>query len=328
MLRFTRQGGLLLAVGLATATVAAAQSPPEPQFQAELDYGRISLEGRALDYAFVDPVGGLSGGGAIKRLNLDDELTPRFRVGWRIPGNTGAWLDARFWTWDGGGSATTGTRPNRIGALLASPDFAIGRSLVDRADSRAIQRATSYSLLLRWPITSGAHGPRFDAAAGLRGVRFEEERLTSYHANRSNVVLFEAVSNKQDVRAWGPAVEGRLSGSFGSRLTIGGSAEAAFLLGRIDFNATDQSIVDGSADRATIATREDERRDLTLFGGSLWLEVRLSRVVTIGAVYRFERWDGVADGARFVDDVSQNSAIVADGRATFTGPSIDLRLSW
>ncbi len=326
--RVTRSAGFLVAALLSLAWQTRADAPAPQSFLVELDYGPVSLQGRELDYAFVDPVGGLSGGGAIQRLDLDSRRTPRFRIAWRIPGKSGAWLDARFFTWEGDGNSSTGSQPGRIGALLASPDFAIGRSLVDRADATSEQRANSYSALLRWQLRDGIDGPSVSVAGGLRGVRFEERRLVTYRAERSESQLREFVSTTQDVQGWGPAMETTLGGRFGSRVNLGASFEAAFLLGRIDFDAVDQSFIDNSFDRATIATRSGERRDVLILGGSLWVDVRVSRAVTVGVAYRHERWTGVSDQVRFVDDVSQNSAIVGEGRATLTGPSLYARLMW
>ncbi len=321
----------LFLIAAATTQHAWAQAPGslrQPRFLLELDYGPVSLQGRDLDYAFIDPAGGLSGGGAIQRLALDSRQTPRFRVGWRMPGTSNAWLDARFFTWEGDGAASTGTQLGRVGALLASPDFAIGRSLVDSADARSDQRATSYSVLLRWQLRDEAEGPTVSLSGGLRGVRFEERRLVTYRANRSESQLVEFVSNKSDIQGWGPCAEASLGGRFGSRVRIGANVEVALLLGRIDSEAVDQAFIDNSFDRATIATRDGERRDLLIVGGAVWLDVLLSRTITLGAAYRHERWSGISDQTRFVDDVSQNSAIVSEGRATFTGPALYLRVTW
>lgn len=318
---------LILCVSCSPVTAVAADEPSPTQFLVEFDYGHARLSGRDLDYAFVDPVGGLSGGGAIQRLDLGAHELPAFRLGYKLPGASPRWIEVRFDRWEGRQTADTGTHPGAVGALWASPDFAIGRSLVDRASAVATDRASSYSVRLTWRLGRET-GPDLQLTAGLRAIRFEEESLVTYRAVRAEQRLQEVVSHHQDVRGWGPSVAVSWSDRFSRRVRVGATAEVALMAGRIDLDATDQSFIDGSFDRATIATRENQRRDLLVLGATLAVDVQLTRQLSAGLSYRFERWSGVSDRIQFVDDVSQNTASISEGRASFAGPSIRLRAEW
>jgi hypothetical protein len=328
--RAMRRGVMIAGLSCLSVAISRGQEPQEPlatQFVVEIDYGQARLYGRDLDYAFIDPVGGLSGGGEVQNLDFDAHELPAFGIGWKLPGAKQRWLDVQFSRWEGRDTADTGTRPGQVGALWASPDFAIGRSLVDRASAVATNRAGSYSVRLAWQLGQ-AGGPEIRLAGGVRAVRFEEESLITYRAERSGQRLQEVVSHRQDVRGWGPDVTISWSDQFGRRVRLGASGEAAILIGRIDLDASDQAFIDGSFDRATIATRDDQRQDLMLLGAALTLDVMITRHFSLGAGYRYERWSGVSERVQFLDDVSQNSATISEGRATIAGPSLRLRCLW
>jgi hypothetical protein len=327
-----------LASGAALTTPAVAEeraadpgrpapeaSDAEPRVVLQIEMFHAAPRNLSLDYAFFDPGGSLSGGGEVQTLAIGGRPETRLRFDWRPAGTGGASVGATLWEFDGAADAATGDRPAMIGALLASPDFAIGRSLVDSAEATTRVRGTLLDADLSWP--AGPAGPavlRF--CAGLRAFRFEQLYTVIYRAVRSGNNLEEFVTARNEARGLGPRGGVSFGYRLGRRVLVGGEIALALAIGEIEAEAGDTAFINGSLDRATRSQRPGTRRTFTHLDGAFRVEVLLAPRVALVVSHVYSAWSGVAVGERFVDDVSQNTALTVEQDVVFVGSTAGLRL--
>ncbi len=313
---------MALLAGLVWAFPARADEPA-PGLELVLDGWWMAPRGAERDYAFVAPEGGLSGGGEIRALVPERDLVPALRAGWRFPGPGAPQLRLTAWEQETRAAAATGLNPRAVGALLASPDFAIGRSLVDEAAAQSSLRATLVQLEAVWTVAPAA-GLAFEAAAGVRAFRFEESYTVRYAANLSGVAAEEIVTSVSDARGLGPCTA--LGARYGrGAWSLSAGFAAAFAVGDLEGSALDTALLDGTFDRATAVLRPATRTGFVQLGGQVGGSVRLAPRWTLEASYRFEWWPQVRREARFVDDVSQNTAVETGRAVVFEGLALGVR---
>jgi hypothetical protein len=321
---------------MSAATLAAgpaAQAPAKAQEGAvilQVEEWFVTPRNVDLDYAFIDTSGSLSGGGDIVTIAPSGKTVPRLRTAWRLPGESEASFGGSFWEIDAKGTSETGRHPSMVGALLASPDFAIGRSLVDSAEARTRIRATSIDADISWELERGGRA-KLGFAAGLRFFRYEENRAITYAAERFGEPLREFINSATDASGIGP--RGGLS--FGYRIGRRVVAEAdlglALAVGDLEGEATDAAFrdLDGDGtvdfDRATVVHRNGTRKAFSQFDGAVRLEVRIGERITAFTSYQYSEWRQVSVTQRFVDDLSQNSTLPIEGNAVFEGLAVGIR---
>jgi hypothetical protein len=309
------------AAGVETAPLSTPPAAKEPPgITVQVDGFHVTARGLELDYAFFDRTGGLSGGGEVITLPAGSELIPRFSLLYRGRADDLPAVGASIWELRQGGSSETGEHPAKIGALMASPDFAIGRSLVDSALAEEDLRATQVDAGAEW--TWGARERlTFGASVGLRLFRFERELFVRYDALRNGVRMKEFIQAKTDASGIGPRIAGNFDARFGC-VRIGGRAGIAMAVGDRSGEVTDSAFLDGSFDRATVATRPGQRKAFTQFEGRLTARIEVAPRVDITAAWDWVLWPGVTVDDRFVDDVSQNSSFSTEGDLVLEGISL------
>ncbi len=276
------------------------------------------------DYAYVDPTGSLSGGGEVQSLSYERKAVARVRAGWRL-GEGGPVVSASFLEHEVVGHAETGLQPGRVGALLASPDFAIGRSLADSATDDSRARGTQVDVDLAWEAAAG-HRARVELAAGLRLFRFERTTTVTYEATDfSGSDLLEIVRTSSDARGIGPKAAATFGYEVTRRVLFSAQLGLALPVGDIEAEGTDSAFVDGSFDRATEVTRRGTRRAFLQLDGDIGVEGGIARGLSASLSYRFSYWSGVAKGQRFVDDVSQNTTLPGEENVSIEGFALGLR---
>jgi hypothetical protein len=280
-----------------------------------------------VDYAFVDTSGSLSGGGRVQTLGHGREPVTRLFVGWKLatPGEP-VW-GARLWELDAATTSSTGAFPQQVGALLASPDFAIGRSLVDEAAAESRLRTTVVDGGVRW---HGGGGERawLGYELGLRVFRFEENVVVTYRATSTGPVLEQFVTRSSEARGIGPRGAVSFGYRLGRRTTLGAGLGLAAPIGDLESLTTDTALIDGAFDRATVVERPEQRLAFVQLELSLQLEVRLGAGWLLLAAYDFQTWSDVRSQLRFIDDVSQNTAIFGQADAAFEGARLGARYSF
>ena len=321
-----------MAVGIAlalasTLPVAARQEGESPKPPAasrilvQVEQWWASPRNLDLDYAFVNRTGTLSGGGEIFTLSEGPRAEPRFRLAWRASDDARTTAGATLWEFDGSASSSTGRHPSMVGALLASPDFAIGRSLVDFARARWRVRGTLVDADLSWTHDIGARA-LLNAAVGVRLFRFEHETGVIYGSDSSGSELREFINVTTDASGIGPRSEVFLGYRAGRRVVVGGHLGLALPVGRLKGEASDQAFVDGNFDRATVSNRPGTRRAFVQLDGGLSVEVRIASRVAASVSYLYMQWPRVTSTERFVDDVSQNTAFPVERDVVFEGLSV------
>jgi hypothetical protein len=311
-------GGLFLLVGAGEAS--AAEGEREGRVFVEVAAWRARAGTLDTDYAFFDPSGTLSGGGEIQSLSYETDRTLRLRAGWTF--GAGARVSATMFAHEAGGRGSTGVHPGQIGALLASPDFAIGRSLVDSAASQSSIRATEIGVEFAWEVARAGRG-RLEVGAGLCALRFERTTAATYEATDfSGRDLLEIVNVSTDARGVGPEISLRFEYPASGRASFFATGGVALAVGDLEATATDSAFVDGSFDRATVAARTGLRRAFPAFEGALGARGRIAGSLFGFLEYRAAYWAGLARLPRFVDDVSQNTTVSSGESLSLEGFSL------
>jgi hypothetical protein len=303
----------------------AESSPPagEPGAVLRIEGWSVTPRNADLDFAFVDENANLSGGGEVQTLGHESEGVGRFYAGWRLGTPSDAEVGARFWEYDGTAFAETGELTEQVGALLATPDFAIGRSLVDSAEAQSRLRATSVDAVFTW--NQGSRGAaRVSWSVGLRLFRYEEAATVTYRAERFDELLEEFVNTSTDAQGVGPLLGVAFDHGFGRRVRLGGSLAVAVPVGDLEGLATDTALIDGEFDQASVVDR-DESRAFVHLEGRLGVDFLLGRGWTLSLAYALEQWSGTRLELRFVDEFSSNSAVSDEADALFEGGLLGLR---
>lgn len=311
---------VLAVLVLASWTAAAADTGgPEREGGALLEIAAWWAAAGSLDtdYAFVDPSRSLSGGGEVQSLSYDRRATARLRAGWRFGG--GPALFATLFEHEAAGGAATGRRPGEVGALLASPDFAIGRSLVDSASSESCVRATEIAVGFAWEVAEGSRG-KLEVAAGLALFRLERTAVVTYEATDfSGRDLLEVVNVSTDARGMGPRAAVAFAYPASGRAGFFASAGLALLVGDLEARATDSAFVDGAFDRATAVSRPGSRRAFPALEAAVGVRGRIAGALSGFLEYRLSYWARVVRDQRFVDDVSQNTTLPGEQSLSLEG---------
>lgn len=313
---------LVLAGRTAAAAEAGGPGPGEGGARVEVAAWWAAAGSLDTDYAFVDPSRSLSGGGEVQSLSYDRRGTVRLRAGWRFAG--GPVVSATLFEHEAAGRAATGMRPGQVGALLASPDFAIGRSLVDSASSESRVRATEIGVDLAWEVAAGRQG-KLEVAAGIAVFRFERATAVTYEAaDFSGQDLLEIVNVSTDARGIGPRVAAAFAYPASGRAGFFASAGLGLFVGDLEATATDSAFVDGAFDRATVVSRPGTRRTFPAFDGAVGVRGRVAGALSAFLEYRLSYRSHVARGQRFVDDVSQNTTLAAEESLSLEGLALGL----
>jgi len=316
-------GLLLLAVPSVATAGGAGNEERSPGLVVEARAWWMAPKNVDIDYAFVDDSGSLSGGGEIRTLSYDRETLPRFYVGWALDRPGVPTIGVGFWQHETSASADTGDLPLQVGALLASPDFAIGRSLVDSASARSRIRATRLDFGLTFSLAPGER-VSIQAVAGIRVFRYEEDSTFTYRTDRSGLMLEEILTATADANGTGPLGSARFAYRFG-RVAIGLGLALAVPVGDLESESSDSAFVDGGFDRASVVDRPSARKAFVHLGGDLSVDVDLPRGWSINVAYAFEQWAATRATLRFIDDVSQNSAVAEEGDTVFEGVLLGVR---
>lgn len=322
---------VLLAVAGSNPASSAASSAVPTAASDPPDRAHLVLEARwwvpaaldtGFDYAFVDPVGGLSGGGEIRRVDPVRDSIPCLSAAYRLP--SGALVGVAAWESRSSGAAATGFIEARVGALLASPDFAIGRSLVDDARATIDVRGSSFEVFAQWRAVQSERSA-LDLRIAARAFRFERKAVVEYVATRNGLALTEFVQMSADSRGVGPAAAILARYRPVRRVALRGVLGLGVGIGDAEGQTSDRAFIDGELDRLTLVDRNGTRRSFLQVDGGLGVDVDLARGWTISVAYDYSRWSGVSQGQRFIDDVSQNTTIPVNDDVTFAGLSLSLR---
>ncbi|MDQ7005776.1 MAG: hypothetical protein Q9Q40_00935 [Acidobacteriota bacterium] len=306
---------LTLLAAAAPGSLLAQQGEPTGAV-AQIDLWTAAPAGMDLDYAFLTVPSGLSGGGALLSLAPERQATPRFSLAWRFGGRHRLQVGGAFWQYDAVASGETGPTDRAVGALLASPDFAIGRSQVDTARARLEMRASFFEAFLSWS-PPGNEG--LTLAAGVRGVRLQRQEVVTYGMEAFGTQLEEIINRRTDASAWGPVTRLAYQLPVGRHWSFEGGVTLAWVVGDVDIRAADSAFVAGSFDRATLV--ESRGRSVTglQVDGRLQIVRRLTSRLDLRAGWSFSHWGQMARAYRFVDDVSQNSAVIETDSVAFEG---------
>lgn len=310
--------GLLCMLALSTQTAAEPPSREEARVVLEIEGWWGAPRNLSLDYAFIASSGGLSGGGEVQTLEPGRRTEPRLRAAWQ-PGFEGApRIGAAFWSTRLEERDGTGRRPGGVGALLASPDFAIGRSLVDEASASARVTATLVDAGLWWEIDGSGKG-RLTLSAGVRLFRFDEEADVVYTVGSGGGALTEVIVASSRARGVGPWAAAGFDYLLGRRLRFGAELGVAFPQGDLRSTVSDTPLSGGVPGPSSLSIRPGDRRSFSQVEGSVRVQVALTERLALAAAFRAMSWPGVAASDRFLDDVSQNSALTTQTDASFEG---------
>lgn len=299
----------------------------ESDLVVEARWWLVEPRGAGLDYAFIDDSASLSGGGRLQALEADAESAFVFRIGWRFGAEDGPELSARFWELETDFADGTGTLTRQVGALLASPDFAIGRSLVDRASAFSQLRASTVDVTLSWTRSLGDH-TELGLELGGRAYRYEQVTVVDYRLDSGSTRFEEIVNRRVDARGVGPLGAVRFGYRAGPRVSVRARLGLAAMFGDVDATATDTSLIDGSVDRVSVVDRARGEQTALQLEGSVFVDVRLSGRLDAYVGYAFSAWPDIAVDQRFVDDVSQNTTLPVDRTVTFHGLWAGLSLAF
>lgn len=325
----------IVLVSLALATIAPGSSaraseaapPPDRRVTVEIEAWSAALRGQGLDFAYVDDTGGLSGGGRVVTLDAERDLLPRVAIAYRFGG---ASIGARFWESAAGGQKSTGLVPQRVGALLASPDFAISRSLVDSASGSVRSRLTVADVGVGWERPVDRATLAFEA--GLRFFRFEQDTTIVYDADNFGSPLEEILVQSSDTRGIGPRAALTFGYRFGERVRVSGGLGAAYIAATTSSLATDSSFLDNGGqlelDRSTVVDRPSSHVGIPTLDLDMAIDIRVAPVLSVFAAYRATYAAEVVTWQRFVDDLSQNSSVMITGDATVEGVALGLRFEY
>ena len=311
--------------------LSAAEPDPAPQelparLVVQLEGWSASPRNVEVDYAYIDPSRSLSGGGSLMTVTHGRDGLPKFSVGYRLPGRDAPLLAVHAWRQEKTGFSETGTQPGSIGALLASPDFAIGRSFVDAATAKSRVGGTLVDLDVSWGHAAASRA-QLVLSTGVRLFRFEQDTTVGYAAADppSGDALEEFVDSDVDARGFGPKASATFSRPIAPRTSIEGSIGVAVPVGTIRATATDTALRNGSFVLAAVVDRPGTRRAFLQLDGEVRVRVELVRGLSATAAYSFSYWSGVALEQRFVDVVSQNTTLRGERSVVYEGLSLGLR---
>lgn len=311
---------LLLAALLAVAgPPSRAEEPANAESGAlvELEWWWVTPRNGDLGYAFIDDAGNLSGGGRL--VSLEHELAgiARFYAGWQTSVRGAPRIGASFHGYHETSRSGTGSFPDQVGALLASPDFAIGRSLVDSATAESELQTIVVDATIAWS-RERPHS-RLNLAAGLRMFSFEQRSVVTYDAEDFGQALREIVNAKTEASGLGPFVGVGFEYAFNRRVSLGARVAIALPIGDAAQLTTDTAFIDGIFDRATVVDAPGARRVFTQLDVDLEVRVRLPRGWGLRGAYAFQEWFGIRSGQRFVDALSQNTTVEIRQDVVFEG---------
>ena len=283
----------------------------------ELEWWWLTPRNGELSYAFIDDAGNLSGGGRL--ISLEDERAgvPRFYAGWKTAVRGAARIGASFHEYHETSRSGTGSFPEQVGALLASPDFAIGRSLVDSATAESELQAIVVDATVAWS-RERSHS-KLNMAAGLRLFSFEQRSVVTYDAEDFGQALREIVNAKTEASGLGPFVGLGFEVAFNRRVSLGARLAIALPVGDARQLTTDTAFIDGVFDRATVVDDPGTRQVFTQLDLDLEVRVKLPRGWGLRGAYAFQEWFGIRSGQRFVDALSQNTTVEMQQDVVFEG---------
>lgn len=271
-----------------------------------------------VDYAFVDQSGSLSGGGELTTLEHDRVGVPRLVAGWQPSRTDLPAVVGRLWEYDDEATSSTGEHASQVGALLAAPDFAISRSLVDSAEAASHVRASSVEVLADWRLDLAPRS-RLQLGAGVCWMRFERALAVTYRALRFGTQLEERVTWSSDAQGFGPLARVRFDHRVGRRVRLGTALALAVPVGDLESASRDAAFEDGALDRATEVRRSGTRRAFVQYDLAVLAEVHLGGGWFAEAAWETAWWSSVLLEQRFVDDVSQNTTLAREADVVFEG---------
>jgi len=319
--RIERIVALFLAVFLSTVPAFAASKDEGGDGRGlfvELETWSAAPAGAGTTYAFVvpegTPQGNLSGGGRVVTLGFEHQQDLGIRFGSRIGANGGSRFIVSFQELERSARSETGTQPGRIGALLASPDFAIGRTLVDFAGASSQAKTTLASAVLEWELLE-KDNRLLTVAAGLRYLAFEQGEVVTYRFEGFGGLEEQVRTTEVRSSGLGPMSEVRFGYRYGKRVTFGARIGIAAIIGNQESVTSDLRI----GDRFTLVIRPDVEVVLLQVDGELRLDVLVSHGASLYAAFRYIDLGEVRTDLRFVDDVGQNTALPASHSVAYEG---------
>jgi len=286
-----------------------------------------------INYAFVDESGQLAGGGLVQRLDYDRERVQVIYAGWRLPTSPTTELGMRFWEYDEDAAAFVGDlAEGSVGSLLSSPEFKV----ID-VDSAGIQSRLQATLVdggANWTHQVGETGA-LSFGAGLRLFRFEQAMQVAYRKHQETFFGEESteefINAKSKADGLGPYLSIGYRQRFGRRFEVGAGFGLAVPVGDLEFRTMDEffSVRDTFAGRveefkATVADEPATRTAFLQFDLDIELGVRFGDGWRATLGYAVAYWSDMPAGLRFIDDVSENTAVPSQTEAVFEGAHIGI----
>jgi len=314
----------ILIFALAPVAIAGGLRADDRGLVVEAEWWSAAAVGADLGYAFVAPEsvssGTLSGGGVVRTIGPGREGVAGFRIGKRFGLSAAPAFEIAFWESDVEGNSSTGTLAARVGATLAAPDFAIGRSLVDSAEAFRRIRTTVLETVVRWQFAP-AERTRIALTSGIRWFRAQHETVTTYRVDGFGGPEQEIVNQAGEASGLGPLVAASFDYLFAKRWRVGGRLGLAAPVGEIEGETSDIRL----GDRLTLVQRPGERDAFIQPSVEIRVGCSIARGVSLYGAWRWQELGEVAVESRFVDDVGQNAVVSERTRVGYEGAAIGVR---